>query len=128
MLLMITKQIWLVFQGPARALLADLAGNLLPFSFSLYLYLSAVSILATVELIVLWISSIIIQYQMYVNSQKCAILGPDQRNTANAVFCSWMAVGNIFGFSSGASGNWHKWDFLLVYPSFMYAYVYVMIH
>lgn len=35
--------------------------------------------------------------------------GPDQRNTANAVFCSWMAVGNILGFSAGASGNWHSW-------------------
>ncbi|KAK9935177.1 hypothetical protein M0R45_022289 [Rubus argutus] len=40
--------------------------------------------------------------------------GPDQRNTANAVFCSWMAVGNILGFSAGASGNWHSWfPFLL---------------
>ncbi|KAL6547135.1 sugar transporter [Orobanche minor] len=35
--------------------------------------------------------------------------GHDQRNSANAVFCSWMAVGNILGFSSGASGNWHRW-------------------
>ncbi|KAF7828076.1 sucrose transport protein SUC3 [Senna tora] len=35
--------------------------------------------------------------------------GPDQRNVANAIFCSWMAVGNILGFSSGASGEWHKW-------------------
>ncbi|TYJ96035.1 sucrose transport protein SUC3 [Cucumis melo var. makuwa] len=40
--------------------------------------------------------------------------GPDQHNVANAVFCSWMAVGNILGFSAGASGNWHKWfPFLL---------------
>ncbi|KAG5094428.1 hypothetical protein JHK84_050016 [Glycine max] len=35
--------------------------------------------------------------------------GPDQRNVANAVFCSWMAVGNILGYSSGASGKWNKW-------------------
>ncbi|GAV64066.1 MFS_1 domain-containing protein, partial [Cephalotus follicularis] len=35
--------------------------------------------------------------------------GPDQRNSANAVFCSWMAVGNILGFSAGASGKWHIW-------------------
>ncbi|GAB4839976.1 sugar transporter [Ancistrocladus abbreviatus] len=35
--------------------------------------------------------------------------GPDQRNAANAVFASWMAVGNILGFSSGASGHWHRW-------------------
>ncbi|XXG87609.1 hypothetical protein AAC387_Pa11g2255 [Persea americana] len=35
--------------------------------------------------------------------------GPNQRNSANAIFCSWMAVGNILGFSSGASGNWHRW-------------------
>ncbi|XP_038890749.1 sucrose transport protein SUC3 isoform X2 [Benincasa hispida] len=40
--------------------------------------------------------------------------GPDQHNVANAVFCSWMAVGNILGFSAGASGSWHKWfPFLL---------------
>lgn len=37
------------------------------------------------------------------------LAGPDQRNAANAVFCSWMAVGNILGFSSGSSGNWHRW-------------------
>ncbi|KAL9272512.1 Sucrose transport protein SUC3-like protein [Drosera capensis] len=37
------------------------------------------------------------------------VSGPDQRNTANAVFASWMAVGNILGFSAGASGNWHRW-------------------
>ncbi|PON99980.1 Sucrose/H+ symporter [Trema orientale] len=42
------------------------------------------------------------------------LAGPDQRNTANAVFCLWMAVGNILGFSAGASGKWHKWfPFLL---------------
>ncbi|KAL8518754.1 hypothetical protein ACS0TY_009931 [Phlomoides rotata] len=35
--------------------------------------------------------------------------GPDQRNSANAIFCSWMAVGNILGFSAGASGMWHRW-------------------
>ncbi|XP_058766449.1 sucrose transport protein SUC3-like isoform X1 [Vicia villosa] len=35
--------------------------------------------------------------------------GPDQRNVSNAVFCSWMAVGNILGYSSGASGKWNKW-------------------
>ncbi|KAG6426293.1 hypothetical protein SASPL_110515 [Salvia splendens] len=35
--------------------------------------------------------------------------GPDQRNSANAIFCSWMAVGNILGFSAGSSGNWHRW-------------------
>ncbi|KZV58762.1 sucrose transporter-like protein [Dorcoceras hygrometricum] len=35
--------------------------------------------------------------------------GPDQRNSANAIFCSWMAVGNILGFSAGASGSWHRW-------------------
>lgn len=40
--------------------------------------------------------------------------GPDQRNSANAIFCSWMAVGNILGFSAGASGHWHRWfPFLL---------------
>ncbi|KAL5724966.1 sugar transporter [Ranunculus cassubicifolius] len=37
------------------------------------------------------------------------LAGPHQRNSANAIFCSWMAVGNILGFSSGASGKWLKW-------------------
>lgn len=37
------------------------------------------------------------------------LAGPNQRNSANAIFCSWMAVGNILGFSSGASGKWHRW-------------------
>lgn len=37
------------------------------------------------------------------------LAGPDQRNVSNAVFCSWMAVGNILGYSSGASGKWNKW-------------------
>ncbi|KAE8729982.1 Sucrose transport protein SUC3 [Hibiscus syriacus] len=35
--------------------------------------------------------------------------GPDQHNSANAIFCLWMAVGNILGFSAGANGNWHRW-------------------
>lgn len=35
--------------------------------------------------------------------------GPDQRNVANAIFCTWMAVGNILGYSSGASGKWNQW-------------------
>ena len=35
--------------------------------------------------------------------------GPEQRNTANAVFCLWMAIGNILGFSAGASGRWQEW-------------------
>lgn len=30
-------------------------------------------------------------------------------NAANAIFASWMAFGNILGYSSGASGGWHKW-------------------
>lgn len=37
------------------------------------------------------------------------LAGPDQRNSANAIFCSWMAVGNVLGFSAGASGEWHRW-------------------
>lgn len=46
---------------------------------------------------------------MYITmvTSVLVILGPDQRNAANAVFASWMAVGNILGFLSGASGNWH---------------------
>ncbi|XP_020275939.1 sucrose transport protein SUT4-like isoform X2 [Asparagus officinalis] len=35
--------------------------------------------------------------------------GPDQCNSANAIFCSWMAVGNILGYSAGASGQWTRW-------------------
>ncbi|THU49609.1 hypothetical protein C4D60_Mb06t11330 [Musa balbisiana] len=30
-------------------------------------------------------------------------------SAANAIFCSWMALGNILGYSSGSTGNWHKW-------------------
>ncbi|KAF2937526.1 hypothetical protein DAI22_03g056000 [Oryza sativa Japonica Group] len=29
--------------------------------------------------------------------------------TANSIFCSWMAMGNILGYSSGSTNNWHKW-------------------
>ncbi|CAA7403397.1 unnamed protein product [Spirodela intermedia] len=35
--------------------------------------------------------------------------GPNQQSSASAIFCSWMAVGNILGFSSGASGQWQRW-------------------
>ncbi|KAK1261172.1 Sucrose transport protein SUC3 [Acorus gramineus] len=35
--------------------------------------------------------------------------GPQQSNSANAIFCSWTAVGNILGFSAGSTGNWHRW-------------------
>lgn len=47
---------------------------------------------------------------MYITmvTSVLVILGPDQRNAANAVFASWMAVGNILGFLSGASGQWHR--------------------
>ncbi|CAL9190211.1 unnamed protein product [Musa hybrid cultivar] len=30
-------------------------------------------------------------------------------SAANAIFCSWMALGNILGYSSGSTGNWHRW-------------------
>ncbi|QHO01950.1 Sucrose transport protein [Arachis hypogaea] len=33
---------------------------------------------------------------------------PDQHNVVNAIFCSWMAVGNILGYSAGASGKWNR--------------------
>jgi solute carrier family 45 protein 1/2/4 len=36
------------------------------------------------------------------------LAGPDQRDAANAIFCLWMALGNILGFSAGAYGNWYK--------------------
>lgn len=36
------------------------------------------------------------------------LAGPEQRDTANAIFCLWMAIGNIIGFSTGASGSWHR--------------------
>lgn len=35
--------------------------------------------------------------------------GPDQRDAANAVFCLWMAVGNVLGFATGSYGGWHEW-------------------
>uniref|UniRef100_A0A251UNR1 Putative sucrose transporter 3 n=1 Tax=Helianthus annuus TaxID=4232 RepID=A0A251UNR1_HELAN len=37
------------------------------------------------------------------------LAGPDQRNLANAIFCAWIAIGNILGFLSGSYGNWHRW-------------------
>ncbi|CAM6126670.1 unnamed protein product [Calypogeia fissa] len=37
------------------------------------------------------------------------LAGPTQRDSANAIFCLWMALGNILGFSTGASGLWYKW-------------------
>ncbi|KAJ7551097.1 hypothetical protein O6H91_07G133600 [Diphasiastrum complanatum] len=37
------------------------------------------------------------------------IAGSDQRYAANAIFSVWMAIGNILGFSTGASGQWHEW-------------------
>ncbi|KAK8948284.1 Sucrose transport protein SUT1 [Platanthera guangdongensis] len=30
-------------------------------------------------------------------------------NSANLIYAFWMALGNILGYSSGASGSWHKW-------------------
>ncbi|ONK64025.1 uncharacterized protein A4U43_C07F21330 [Asparagus officinalis] len=49
----------------------------------------------------------------YVQGPARALLadlsGPDQCNSANAIFCSWMAVGNILGYSAGASGQWTRW-------------------
>ncbi|KAG6497682.1 hypothetical protein ZIOFF_045586 [Zingiber officinale] len=30
-------------------------------------------------------------------------------NAANAIFCSWMAAGNLLGYACGSNGNWHKW-------------------
>ncbi|XP_002983014.2 sucrose transport protein SUT4 isoform X1 [Selaginella moellendorffii] len=37
------------------------------------------------------------------------LAGPTQRNSANAIFCSWIALGNILGFATGAGGHWHRW-------------------
>jgi solute carrier family 45 protein 1/2/4 len=31
----------------------------------------------------------------------------DQRDIGNAFFSLWMAVGNVLGYSTGASGQWH---------------------
>ncbi|KAJ4796488.1 Sucrose transport protein [Rhynchospora pubera] len=30
-------------------------------------------------------------------------------NQANAIFCSWMAFGNIIGYASGSTGAYYKW-------------------
>ncbi|XP_059069694.1 sucrose transport protein SUT4 isoform X3 [Cryptomeria japonica] len=35
--------------------------------------------------------------------------GSEQRNFSNAIYTSWLAFGNILGFSAGASGQWHRW-------------------
>ncbi|XP_076913475.1 sucrose transport protein SUC3-like [Bidens hawaiensis] len=36
------------------------------------------------------------------------LAGPHQLNVANAIFCSWTAVGNVLGFLAGSYGNWHS--------------------
>jgi solute carrier family 45 protein 1/2/4 len=36
------------------------------------------------------------------------LAGSEQRDAANAIFCLWMALGNILGFSAGAYGNWYQ--------------------
>ncbi|CAM0953414.1 unnamed protein product [Alopecurus aequalis] len=30
-------------------------------------------------------------------------------NVGQAVFCLWMAIGNVLGYTAGANGNWHQW-------------------
>ncbi|KAH7656309.1 Sucrose/H+ symporter plant protein [Dioscorea alata] len=37
------------------------------------------------------------------------LAGPGRFTVANAVMCSWFAVGNILGYSSGATRSWHRW-------------------
>lgn len=53
--------------------------------------------------------------QVIVNSVVGDVTGPDQCNSANAIFCSWMAVGNILGFSAGASGDWHRYSLTKIF-------------
>lgn len=36
------------------------------------------------------------------------LAGSDQRDAANAIFCLWMALGNILGFSAGSYPDWDK--------------------
>ncbi|PKU63186.1 Sucrose transport protein SUT1 [Dendrobium catenatum] len=38
-----------------------------------------------------------------------SVTGTHGCSKANAIFASWMAIGNILGYSSGASGKWHEW-------------------
>ncbi|GAQ80673.1 sucrose transporter [Klebsormidium nitens] len=33
----------------------------------------------------------------------------EQRNIGNAFFSMWMAMGNVLGYSTGATGQWHLW-------------------
>ncbi|KAF6147438.1 hypothetical protein GIB67_022098 [Kingdonia uniflora] len=42
---------------------------------------------------------------------------PDQRNSASAIFCLWMAAGNILGFSAGSNGNWYSINVFEMAPS-----------
>ncbi|XBI95613.1 hypothetical protein VPH35_032040 [Triticum aestivum] len=30
-------------------------------------------------------------------------------NVGQAVFCLWMAIGNVLGYTAGANGKWHEW-------------------
>ncbi|KAH7656308.1 Sucrose/H+ symporter plant protein, partial [Dioscorea alata] len=36
-------------------------------------------------------------------------VGPGRFTAANAIMCSWLALGNILGYASGANGSWHRW-------------------
>lgn len=30
-------------------------------------------------------------------------------NVGQAIFCLWMAIGNILGYTAGANGKWHQY-------------------
>lgn len=39
---------------------------------------------------------------------------PDQRITANSIYCLWGALGSVLGYSAGSYGHWHQlFPFLL---------------
>ncbi|RYR19549.1 hypothetical protein Ahy_B03g064360 [Arachis hypogaea] len=92
-------------QGPARALLADLSSRICLF-YMLSLF--------TFSTITMWIRDFHLVLNTFLILMKhhdtiiFLLLGPDQHNVVNAIFCSWMAVGNILGYSAGASGKWNR--------------------
>jgi hypothetical protein len=49
--------------------------------------------------------TLICNYFFFFSLNKTDHHGP---SAANSIFCSWMALGNILGYSSGSTNNWHK--------------------
>jgi solute carrier family 45 protein 1/2/4 len=43
-----------------------------------------------------------------LNIIVCVAAGNHGPNVGQAIFCLWMAIGNILGYTAGANGKWHE--------------------